>query len=163
MSKFTNTRKIITTIIATLLLTGCGSTTETKTPLEVVGTEPKESIVTVLETETTIATEPIVEAEPTEPAQTQFQFGDIIWVVRRCTADEDASVTRCRVVAQSEKFVVVVPMWGPDMDQFRENLTVIAEMPYDEFTESNCLELVLESNCYTDRFEAEAVIENGDV
>lgn len=154
-----NRNKIITIIAAisaTIILTACGETTQPTTePVDsTIASEP------VIETEPIIKTEPIV---ATEPAQTQFQFGDIVWVVRRCTADQDASVTRCRVIAQSENFVVIVPMWGPDMDQFRENLTVIAELPYDEFAESNCLELVLETNCYIDRFEAEAVIENGDV
>ena len=147
---------IIAAISATIILAACGETTQPTT-------EPVDDTIASEPIEPVIETEPIIEIEPivaTEPAQTQFQFGDIIWTIRRCTADEDASVTRCRVIAQSENFVVVAPMWGPDMDQFRENLTVIAELPYDD---GPFVELILETHCYIDRFEAEAAIENGDV
>lgn len=139
-----NLRAGLAAVAVALMLTGCGTPAIADETVAVKATTP----VTIVET-----------IPPTEPAEERFEFGDVVWVVRRCTAGEDASLTRCRVVAQAETFVVVVPMWGPDMDQFRENLTVIAELPYDEFAESNCLELVLGSNCYTDRFEAEAAVD----
>lgn len=130
--------KLITglTALATtaMLFTGCGSATEIKVSLEVVGTEPVTNV-TALET-----------IPATEPIESQFEFGQELWVVE--IEDGETWLSRYAFVGQKDETLVeAVPYFTPDVEQLREVLN-----------ENPCIYLIDMKRIYEDRYEAMAVV-----
>lgn len=132
---------IFAAAIAALMLAGCGAEPEPKTTLEVIGTA---------------AVEPIASIENC------FDFGQIVWSVRRSVDREDAYLVRYMVVAQEGELVAVVPIFNPDPVETRAVLIEAAQMPLDG---TGHLDLVLVDNCYQYREQAQMAAdrENGEV
>ena len=132
---------IFAAAIAALMFAGCSVAPENETALEVIGT---------------------VAVEPIDSVENCFDFGQIVWSVRRSVDREDAYLVRYMVVAQEGELVAVVPIFNPDPVETRAVLIEAAQMPMDG---TGHLDLVLADNCYQSREQAQVAAdrENGEV
>lgn len=138
---------VFVAIIAALMFAGCGVVSKNETALEVIGT---------------VAVEPVDSVEPIDSIENCFDFGQIVWSVRRSVGREDAYLVRYMVVAQEGELVAVVPIFNPDPEETRAVLIEAAQMPLDG---TGYLDLVLTDNCYQSREQAQMAAdrENGEV
>lgn len=139
---------LIAAIIALLILTGCGGDPEwADTPLFEQTPVP----VVIVDKET---------IPPTEPDAVGLEYGQIVWNVIRSEDGGDAYVVRSMVFAQDGDLVAVIPLFNPSPEETRAVMLDVAQMPKGEH---GYLDLVLASNCYPNREQAQRVAdrENG--
>ena len=126
---------LATLITATMLFAGCISETNTKVPLEVVGSAPPTIIATL---ETNFVTEP--------PFESEFEFGQELWVVE--VGDGETWLSRYAFVDQKDETLVeAVPYFTNDLDQLKE---VLSHNPD--------IDLIEIKRVYEDRYEAMSVV-----
>jgi hypothetical protein len=118
-------RTIIAALSATIMLTGCGATTETKVPLEVVGTVPSVTI-------TALETMPVMESK--------YEFGDIVYSLDHWP-DGTVNVCRHAVVAHVDDIVMVTSAISDSAEALRKCLPEAMES-WAEVPLGDCIEQI---------------------
>lgn len=99
-----------------------------------------------------VATEPMrpaetVAVETTAPAETRYQFGDIVWQVCTCSAEEVAHPTRYAVVAHEGDVVIVTMAIGETAEDIRAGLPMALES-WAEMDPGEYLEQIPADECF---------------